>query len=93
VTASFSAHNVGTKLFDRCAIITDDAAPYNDHFLGSACREDGVQTFSFTAQHGPYACGKFTATTTASATGWDSSSVGIGRWRINGFVTCEPGGF
>jgi hypothetical protein len=92
VIASFSAHNVGTKLFDRCAIITDDAAPYNDHFLGSVCREDGPQSFSFTALHGPYGCGKFTATTTASATGWDSNAVGIGRWRINGFVTCEPGG-
>jgi hypothetical protein len=90
VMASFSSHNVATRLFDRCAFLFDDFAPYNDHFLGTACREDGPQTFDFTAEIGPFPCGKFASTSTASYTGIDNRSAGTTRWQINGLVTCDP---
>lgn len=89
-TASFSAHNVATRLFDRCAFITDDAAPYNGGFLGTVCKDDGAQSFDFSKEIGPFSCGKFSSTSTATYTGIDNGAVGNSRWQINGTVTCEP---
>lgn len=88
--ASFSAHNVGDIIFDRCAFITDSAAPYNDNFLGTVCREDGATSFSFATQIGPFACGKFAATNTATYTGTSNGATGNARWTVNGRVLCDP---
>ncbi len=90
VTASFSAHNVATRLFDRCAWIFDDAAPYNDGFLGTVCKDDGPQSFDFSKELGPFPCGKFSSTSTASYLGIDNGATGTARWQINGTVTCDP---
>jgi hypothetical protein len=90
VMASFSAHNVGTTLFDRCAIITDEASPYAGNFLGSVCREDGPTAYVFSNPVGPFACGKFSVSKTATYTGINNAASGTARWTLNGRVNCGP---
>jgi hypothetical protein len=91
VMASFAAHNTGTTTFDRCVDITDEAAPYNDHYLGTVCTEDGEQTMTFSAELGPFACGAFTVTNAAKYTGLDTGATASASWTINGSVRCNPG--
>ncbi len=91
VVASFSAHNTGTITVDRCVAVTDDLAPYNDQFLGSVCDTDGEQTFTFTAEVGPYTCGAFSVQSSAHATGYDSGTVTSAAWSVPGTVRCDPG--
>lgn len=91
VMASFSSHNTGTTTFDRCVDITDEAAPYNDHYLGTACVEDGPQSFTFSAEIGPFACGNFAVTNAAKYTGLDTGTSAAASWTINGQVRCNPG--
>lgn len=91
VVASFSSHNTGTTTFDRCVDVTDEAAPYNDNYLGTVCTDDGPQTFTFTAEVGPFACGAFQVTNAATYTGLDTGASADASWTINGSVTCNPG--
>lgn len=91
VVASFSAHNTGTITVDRCVAVTDDLAPYNDQFLGSVCDTDGEQSFTFTAEVGPFACGGFTVQSAAHYTGYDTGATASAPWSIAGNVPCDPG--
>jgi len=91
VVASFASHTTGTTTIDRCIAVRDDAAPFNDHFLGTACVEEGPKTFNFSTDIGPFACGNFAATSTASYQGLDSGATGNASWTINGEVACNPG--
>lgn len=91
VVASFAAHNTGTTLFDRCIDVTDEAAPYQDHYLGTACTDDPEQTFTFSAELGPFACGDFQVTNEAKYTGLDTGATADASWTILGTVACNPG--
>lgn len=91
VVASFAAHNVSTTVLDNCVKVTDDAVPYEDHFLGTVCVEDGAQTFSFSQELGPYACGPFEVTTYASYEGLDTGASAEAGWTIRGETACNPG--
>lgn len=90
VMSSFSAHNVGTVLFDRCAVITDEASPYAGNYLGTVCRENGPTNYVFSNPVGPFNCGKFTVSKTATYTGINNSASGTARWALNGRVNCGP---
>jgi hypothetical protein len=91
VVASFSSHNTGTTTYDRCIDVRDQAAPYNDNYLGTVCTEQGEETFSFEAEFGPYACGNFTITNKATYTGLDTGNTADASWTVNGTVACSPG--
>lgn len=89
-TASFSAPNSGTTTIDRCIAVADEAAPGN-HSLGTACVEQGPVSFPFSLVLGPYACGAFSVTNTASFATFDTAATGTSSWTVNGEVICNPG--
>jgi hypothetical protein len=91
VVASFAAHNVGTTTIDECVAVYDDAVEYTDHFLGTTCVADGETSFEFSSEIGPFACGDFAVTTTASYEGLDTGTVADASWTVNGEVACNPG--
>ena len=91
VTGSFSAHNVTTQLLDRCVTLSDTAAPADDGRLGSVCVEQGEATFPFSTVVGPFECGDFSVSNTASYAAADSGQTGSAGWTVNGTVACDPG--
>lgn len=91
VTASFSAHNSGTETIDRCVTVRDEASTAADHLLGTACAESGATTFTFSAPVGPFACGAFSLTHTASFAAFDTNASGAASSTVHGEVSCDPG--
>lgn len=91
VVASFAAHNVSTTVIDDCVAVYDDAVPYTDHYLGTVCTADGEQTFEFSYELGPFACGDFAVTNTARFVGLDTGDSADASWTVNGEVACTPG--
>ncbi len=91
VVASFSAHNTGTTTYDRCIDVRDDASPYNDQYLGTVCDDEGTVTLPFEAEVGPFTCGAFSVTNTATYTGLDTGATGSASFTANGNVLCNPG--
>lgn len=92
VVASFSSPTTSVGEVDHCVKVTDDAVPYEDHFLGSVCLEDGEQSFSFSYEVGPFTqCGAFQVTNSARYEGLDSGATAAAPWTINGEVRCNPG--
>jgi hypothetical protein len=91
VMASFGAHNVSTDVVDECVKVTDTAAPYNDNFLGTACVNEGTKSFHFSALAGPFACGPFTLSSTATYVGLETGATASVGWTSAGEVQCNPG--
>lgn len=91
VTASFTAPNSGTTTIDRCIAVSDEAAPAADHRLGTACAEQGTVSFPFSLRVGPFACGAFSVTNSASFAAFDTNASGSASWTVNGEVICNPG--
>ncbi len=91
VNASFSSHDTGVTTVDRCVAVFDEASPNAEQRLGNACVEQGPQTFTFTAPVGPYECGDFSVSNTASFVAFDSSATASASWTVNGSVVCDPG--
>ncbi len=91
VVASFGSHTTSTATLDRCIKVRDEASPYNDHFLGNVCVEQGEVTFNFANVVGPFACGAFGVTTAATYVGFDTGATGSASWTVQGEVQCSPG--
>lgn len=90
VTSSFSAPNTGVTTTDRCVGVFDTAAPSADQRVGTVCL-DGPMTLSFSTQVGPFQCGAFSVSNTASFTASDTAANGSAGFTVNGEVICNPG--
>ena len=55
------------------------------------CVADGETTFSFSYEAGPFTCGTFAVTNTATIEGLDTGSTADASWTVNGEVQCDPG--
>lgn len=89
-TASFASHTTSTTTFDTCVAVFDDHVAGG--FLGTACASEGVKTFSYLAEVGPFAvCGPFSVTNTAYFEGLDSGDGTSASFVVGGQVPCGGG--